>query len=298
MVFSGPKKKKRPKSRLMLMESHWICVLRIAGLPLTDNSNYIYLTIRGKNMNGKIVGLLLLLFSSLSQADSTITYTAPNDPTSQGFSLWSFNGTGASNIITNDSGYNALQLTSNTIQYAYTAPLPASVLNNALVQGWSLDATARIVSGITGEADGVILADFSANQRFDITLSTNSNGAAVVTLDQSYNLGSNPWFQPVGQNYIINGSANSYHNYDLIFNPQTQSATLYVDGVNAISGYTGYSSNTSDMVYFGAVNSGSINFANVNFSVPASSTVPIPTAAWLFGSALAGLIGFNRKKSI
>jgi len=35
-----------------------------------------------------------------------------------------------------------------------------------------------------------------------------------------------------------------------------------------------------------------------NWSVTDVTTVPVPAAAWLFGSALAGLIGFNRRKSM
>ena len=44
-------------------------------------------------------------------------------------------------------------------------------------------------------------------------------------------------------------------------------------------------------------NSGNVRFANVAFTGTATSAVPVPGAVWLFGSALAGFVGFKRRKS-
>jgi hypothetical protein len=44
-------------------------------------------------------------------------------------------------------------------------------------------------------------------------------------------------------------------------------------------------------------NSGNWRFDNVVISGSAVSAVPVPAAVWLFGSALAGFFGFNRRKS-
>jgi hypothetical protein len=40
------------------------------------------------------------------------------------------------------------------------------------------------------------------------------------------------------------------------------------------------------------------NVTDLTTGQTTTSTVPVPAAVWLFGSALAGLIGFNRKKSV
>lgn len=40
------------------------------------------------------------------------------------------------------------------------------------------------------------------------------------------------------------------------------------------------------------------NVSLVGPTVPATSAVPVPAAAWLFGSALLGFFGFSRRKAI
>ena len=59
---------------------------------------------------------------------------------------------------------------------------------------------------------------------------------------------------------------------------------------------------TSDLgiqnIYFGLGGERTTNgsFAIDNLSISAVSTVPVPAAAWLFGSALLGFFGFSRRK--
>ena len=72
-----------------------------------------------------------------------------------------------------------------------------------------------------------------------------------------------------GTSYTLNDAG--YHTYDLVFNPNTQSASLFIDGVERISGYTGYTYNLSADwgLVFGALSGGGMNFNLVRLTSPA-----------------------------
>ena len=62
----------------------------------------------------------------------------------------------------------------------------------------------------------------------------------------------------------------------------------------------GASTGADDVTYLGAAynnTSGNVRLDNVLISGTAVSSVPVPGAVWLFGSALAGFVGFKRRKA-
>ncbi len=131
------------------------------------------------------------------------------------------------------------------------------------------------------------------------------------------------YYGPYGASDVSNFMPHGYaYQFSLILTtPQTEiafqlatggPATLYAylggnlvesDSIAAASGtdFYGFSNITFDQIYIqssyngigNASGTGPLILDNLQLAAP----VPIPSAIWLFGSALAGLVGFNRRKA-
>jgi hypothetical protein len=118
-----------------------------------------------------------------------------------------------------------------------------------VTRGWKLTARVRVETG-----DTHVNADFQGfGNRFDMHFSRDVNGDTVVTLGVN--------LSPLtGPSYTLVGSGSTYHLYELVFNPATQTADLLVDGVTRLTGYAGTTQFQSD---FGLlIGSGFFNGAN------------------------------------
>ncbi|WP_347990148.1 DUF3466 family protein [Methylomonas sp. AM2-LC] len=82
--------------------------------------------------------------------------------------------------------------------------------------------------------------------------------------------------------FVYNGSTYTTLNYPNT-TPNNPTLDTYAFGINDSGKVTGYFVNNHGVSLIGFV------------ATPA--TVPVPTSVWLFGSALAGFIGFNRRKT-
>src|SRR5437879_3933932 len=83
--------------------------------------------------------------------------------------------------------------------------------------------------------------------------------------------------------YALEGVGSTYHLYELRFDPTTHSADLFVDEIERLSNYGGF----SIAVFWGAGSSadtGQVNYNLVRFEVASAQTVPEPDTAYLFGS--------------
>lgn len=117
-----------------------------------------------------------------------------------------------------------------------------------------------------------------------------SNAAYILTNTSSSNTVNGTYFYQTGGQGWYNNINASLSGITLANND----ANFGIRIVNAATG-------ADDVTYLGAAynnTSGNIRFDNVVISGTAVSSVPVPDAVWLFGSALAGLIGFNRRKSL
>lgn len=116
------------------------------------------------------------------------------------------------------------------------------------------------------------------------SLSGASYGHITLTQASEFNETLYPFNElPTDTVQIRDGSTSyDYKYFDTVtFNKTTLSLTPYTRG-NTVDQYTN-----------------AINYADVMVSGILSTTpnaVPVPTAVWLFGSALASFIGFNRRK--
>ena len=160
--------------------------------------------------------------------------------------------------------------------------------------GWSVAASATannldLVNPVTVSYSG-LPAGSSFNDQFSFTIPVNTVGAAAaVSLDIS--IGS---LNLLGiSNFTV--QQDPYH---ASTNPLSFSAMK-----NTAGNITGYQSNAlATGAYFfdvlgsiSGINGGAYTAAISTVSSNAVSAVPLPSAAWLLGSALAGLVSFGRR---
>jgi len=103
-----------------------------------------------------------------------------------------------------------------------------------------------------------------------------------------------------GSQVEVAGSPSAYHMYQMIFNPVTQLATLYIDGSVAIPNYAGHADFlTNRGLWFGAIGQ-SANFNLAQFSigeVPIYVVTPEPVAALLAGFGLVAIAILRKRRS-
>jgi hypothetical protein len=113
---------------------------------------------------------------------------------------------------------------------------------------------ARVVSG-----GGFANVDFGAGRRrFDINLIKTVDGNTLVRLNAAIPPGASP-------QYTITGTG--YHTYELAFDPPTQTATLFIDGIPRLAGYAGHTDFVSNLgPWFGATG-GTLNHNLIRFEI-------------------------------
>ena len=240
----------------------------------------------------------MLLSASVSHAFS-ITYTAPTDPLSEGWSFGGCCGSSKQGSAINDLGLSAWSISGGDIgsQFAYNfGTLSASQQDEIAMTGFTLTTVARVDLGQSPANDfnNIDIAGAQVDdgrRRWAIDLGIDNNGNTVlISPDSVDGYGPGGSIRAYGTSYIVNG--NAYHTYQLVYNPTTQTADTYVDGVDVIKGYQGDTSFVSNAGWgFSGLSGGIANYHSVQLSSgmsPIAPTVPVPAAAWLFGTALAG----------
>jgi hypothetical protein len=118
--------------------------------------------------------------------------------------------------------------------------------------GWRLSARARIVSGSGGFS---VALNPTLSNRFAVDV-TPSGADAVVTLEGS------------DLSYTVAGGANQWLLLELLYNPLIAEASLKINGVQRLSGYTGWGGTQFNGVVFGAPRGDAVvNFNLVKFEL-------------------------------
>ena len=198
------------------------------------------------------------------------------NPTTEGFTQ--FSGVSAPAAVVNDGGFDAWRLTGSAGTGFY-----GRTVNYApgFAQGWRLTARLRVVSGTGWAYTG--LNTSTDRPRFDVGVRVVGADAVVGLFDTA---------STTSLSYTLAGGANSWILLELVYDPATAQATLFVNGIERLTGYPGYGQFLENRgVLFGALDA-TANFNLVKFEIPATPVNPtLPTtsyAAWRAG-APAGL---------
>jgi hypothetical protein len=228
---------------------------------------------------------------------TVLTHQGDTDPTAEGFAgMWVFGSPATFGPIADDLGKPAWSVTGlgQSSQYAYAAgPLTPSQTADLTSKGFTFTIVARAIQGIAPTYDALNPVGIAGGgvhtgvQRFDIGLGLDSNGDTVVVLPTSSDA-TGPGNSLVGFGLAYTLAGNDYHTYSLIFDPVSQLADLYVDGVSRIQGYSGNTSFVGDVpgFYFGESSGGQANFNYVSLSI-----VPEPSTCLLLGIGLFIVVG-------
>jgi hypothetical protein len=160
--------------------------------------------------------------------DPVIEYIAPQNPEDFGFRSRLEITEG---VVRNQSltGFDAIRLRT-TDQGMYYHKLSRAQSYEAMRKGWKLEAT---MQAIEGDADASV-AFPAAHRRFDMSVIRDPSGRQVAMLLTQIGNGLD------GFRYEVPGPADAWHDYQLVFDSQTRSARLLVDGVERLSGYRGH----------------------------------------------------------
>ena len=238
------------------------------------------------------LGLMALVLLSTSGprrawADVIIYHQGDTDPATENFGLWPFNGEMATAPLADDNGQAAWQIAnsgSSDQQALYsqkggTGPfypdgsgLTQQQIDDINGRGFIMSLRARIVQGPTYDRNGtqevsafVSVAGFHEFLRFDIALASDGQGNTLVILPSTITFnGAFFSYTPFGSPLLLTGM--DYHLYQLSYDPVTETAGLFVDGVLQVTGYpgsriSGGATANNFGLAFGSLNNATANFA-------------------------------------
>ena len=226
------------------------------------------------------VAALMLFGNASARAEVLFQHNGNANPLTEGWTPIGPLAPGSGGIttgpVTNDLGLgiNAWSTDDNSTQdgsyVQYTATVAPTQLNNANTNGWRLTTTLRIVD-IPDTADFSIYAQYiNGTRAYSMVFGSEADGDPIITLVSDNDITPAP-----GAQFTFDGAGSGYHSYELVFDPLSAAASLYVDGIERLSNYTGYD-DVGTIVGWGAGGSASLgqgNFAFVQFEV---SAVPEP----------------------
>ena len=223
-----------------------------------------------------------------AKASLIFSHVGANDPTTEG---WIDSGSGT--LVTTGGVMNDLgtgvdswfvddpTAVSGSLTHYVQVP-DAMTISQASALGWTLSVNARMVTSSGSGIPGMKARYHNGTStRFGMLFDRETDGDPSVEL-----IG--------GGAFILDGAGDGeYHLYELIYDPIAGSADLFVDGVERISNYAGYTGPATTRVDWGANSSsttGRGHFNSVEFSV-----VPEPSAILLFGLGYLSLT-FRRSR--
>jgi hypothetical protein len=225
------------------------------------------------------------------------------DPASEGFTLQAFGAVSSGAPVASDLGLPAWNITGSarSSQLVYlSGALSNSEKAMMAAHGFTLTAIMRPIQGLAPvytAAQPVVIASANVNidsRRYELDLGLSASGDIVAVLPSSQdNNGPGASTRSFGQSVTV---TNGYHTYALTFDPVAQSADLWVDGIDLLQGYSGYTAGfiKDDGLHFAAGSGGEGNFNQVTLtSVPEPSTIALAAA----GLAAIGFLRLRRRIS-
>ncbi len=211
-------------------------------------------------------------FSNCITVAALAQHLGAANPTTEGFTQ--FSGISAPAAVINDGGFAAWQFTGAGSSAFYGHPVNYAP---GFIQGWRLTARVRVVSGTGWNYFGLLTS--TDRPRFDVGVRTVGADTEVGLFDTN---------TTTSLAYTIPGAANTWVFLELVYDPATALATLFVNGIERLTGYPGFGAfRTGDGLNFGSQGA-TVNFNLVKFEIPATPANPTsPTtsyAAWRAGA--------------
>lgn len=245
---------------------------------------------------------LVLPLSGYAQ-DFSPSHTGSVDPLVEGFATLSFSESVSTGPVVNDLGIDAWEIISLTTmsQFAYVSGAFTAAEKSAIVtQGFTLSFTERVLQGsevsVYSAATPYVLSMVgidTGTRRYQVFLGLDASGDTVAVLPTSITANSpGARVQAPGASYTLTGQGNGYHDYQLVFDPATQLASLYIDSQLRLSDYGGYDNFlTNHGLGFGGYSGSAARFAEVELTLRAVPELPIyalmiPGLVVLFASRL------------
>ena len=216
-----------------------------------------------------------------------IEHVDDNDPVAEG---WSTVGAGVGVItgpVTNDlgSGVDAWSVDDTTtatdsVRF-YGFDPSGSEVGDAVANGWRYEIGIRVVD-TPENPDRATFADFiDDTTRWRMDFGSDVSGDPQVLLQTGLD-----GLYDTGILYTLVGGGSGYHTYELRYDPVAGDADLFIDGVERVSGYTGFANASGGpRITFGAgqaTETGHGHFSLARFTiaaapsaVPALSAVPL-----------------------
>ncbi len=198
-------------------------------------------------------------------------YIADADPTAEYFRIsYGVAPNATMQAIASDLGSPAWSMYApgSTTQTSYvTGGLTSQQWSDAFTYGWRLTMRGRAPAGVAGFRTQARID--TGTHRYDMGVGYDASGVymAYVT-NRVYGPGNS-----LLQTYPLPDT--NYHLLEMVYNPVTSSATLYVDGVSAITNYTGHTDflSNSGMVWgvFYGPGTGNFNLVELEVLKPALS---------------------------
>jgi hypothetical protein len=237
---------------------------------------------------GNAVLVLCVLLLTLDAASSQIIqHRGAVDPTTEGFSI-GFTGGASLEPVLDDFGVDAWSIhTASGNQFgfyrAFLSPEQQRSIGN---QGWMLSAELRIAQ--VPEA-GIPLARFyTGTKLFHMSFGAEADGDPFVRLEQGI-IGASEL------KYTLNETGGGYHRFSLIYDPDSDTASLWVDGVERITAYAGNPLFATPRIDWG----GGQGVTHTHWSDVTLDVIPEPTVTSLLVSAVilsAGATRYSRAR--
>jgi hypothetical protein len=205
----------------------------------------------------------LLSVAGYGQGIVAFRHTGAANPTTEGFTLLQ-GGNPTLAPVVGDAGYDAwsIHLGSLSDIAQYSAPLTALQQAQAS-DGWVMSLSLRILPQFNDAGFGIFGSFATGTKIFSLQLGALPSGDPIVRVGNT--------------RLTLNGAGSSYHNYQLRYDRGQDTASLWIDGAELLTGISGATVGGTPAFSWGGGQNGYGNLG-ANWSEAAFTIVPEPTA--------------------